>query len=220
MHFETIYTQECWPSFTITLHRSVDGDSINLLLFEELYAALAIANNNPDCRYIVLKVENDLFFTNTDFNDNVDLQEELNKKFCENYMALLKYFTSTDKIIITLLDGQVLAGGLGFAAVSDLVFSSEQTQFSISETPWGLLPASVMPFLIRRIGFQKAYYMSLTTQTIDANTAQKIGLVDELTDDFSSSLQRLYTRLQRIHSETISDLKKYFRRLWLESCDW
>jgi len=106
-----------------------------------------------------------------------------------------------------------------FWRASDLVLSSEQTQFSLPETLWGLLPACVMPFLIRRIGFQKAYYMTLTTQTIDANTALAMGLVDELTQDFSLSLQRLYLRLQRIHAETIADLKKYFRKLWIITDD-
>jgi len=49
---------------------------------------------------------------------------------------------------------------LGFVAASDIVLADETAQFSLSELLFGLYPACVLPFLIRRTGFQKAHYLT------------------------------------------------------------
>lgn len=113
------------------------------------------------------------------------------------------------------MDGKVLAGGVGFIAASDFVIGTSNTQIGLSEALWGLLPACVTPFLIRRIGFQKAYHLTLTTQTINAAEAEKIGLLDTLTDKPEESLKQLQLRLRRIAAETVGDLKSYFRKMWI-----
>ena len=108
-----------------------------------------------------------------------------------------------------------MAGGVGLAAASDIVVSTERSEFSLSEALWGLLPCCVLPFLIRRTGFQKAYFMTLTTRTFTAREAFDIHLVDELTAQPDEALRKLSLRLNLLDDVTISDLKRYFRGLWL-----
>jgi len=220
--YETLLVTESANSLVITIHRPKHRNSINNQLLIDIHSMLNHAENNPNCRFIVLQGEKDLFCTGMDFQElvkrglpNSMTESRWEDNFSADYMSLLKRFTLTPKIIISLLDGQVLAGGVGIVAASDLVLSTLRSQFSLSEALWGLLPACVIPFLIRRIGFQKAYNLTLTTQVITATEAQAIGLVDELSENPSENLRRMQQRLSRISEETIADLKSYFRKMWM-----
>jgi len=129
------------------------------------------------------------------------------------YMRLLKRFTLSSKVIISRLDGKVIAGGVGLVAASDIVISTERTELSLSEALWGLLPCCVIPFLIRRVGFQKAYFMTLTTKPISAREAQAIHLVDELADHLDETLRKLTLRLNLLDDDIIVDMKRYFQKM-------
>jgi polyketide biosynthesis enoyl-CoA hydratase PksH len=85
----------------------------------------------------------------------------------------------------------------------------------LPEALWGLLPCCVAPYLIRRIGFQNAYRMALTTLPILAARAREIGLVDEMAESLDPIVRQLSMRLGRLQSTAIGELKRYFRKLWL-----
>jgi len=219
MFYETILVTELPHAFTITIHRPKNRNSMNKQLLLDLHDVLNRAEQKPAVRLIFIQGENGLFCTGMDFEEVVEniSAESPPPALSSDYMALLKRFSSTSKIIVALLDGQVLAGGVGIAAASDIVVSTSRTHFALSEALWGLLPACVMPYLIRRIGFQKAYHMTLTTQTIAANEAKSIGLIDELNENLAESIRHLTLRLLRVHEETVADLKSYFRKMWIIS---
>jgi polyketide biosynthesis enoyl-CoA hydratase PksH len=112
-------------------------------------------------------------------------------------------------ITVAHVRGKVNAGGVGFVAASDIVIADETAQFSLSELLFGLYPACVMPFLIRRIGFQKAHYLTLTTQPITAAQAAEWGLVDAVGPQSDVLLRRHLLRLRRPTKLAIRRYKHY-----------
>lgn len=219
MLFETILLEKVAHSLMLTIHRPEQRNSINDQLIKEMHQVLDYAEHDPTCRFIILQGENGFFCTGMDFKE-LPLQaltvKSDNIDYFAEYMRLLNRFTTTSKIIISLVDGQVLAGGMGLIAASDMVISKMCSQFGLSEVLWGLLPACVVPFLIRRIGFQKTYRLTLNSLNINANEAHLCGLVDELTqNDLHDSLRRLILRLERIEEETVGELKDYFGKMWI-----
>jgi polyketide biosynthesis enoyl-CoA hydratase PksH len=111
-------------------------------------------------------------------------------------------------ITVAHVRGKVNAGGVGFVAASDIAIADEAAQFSLSELLFGLYPACVMPFLIRRIGFQKAHYLALTTQPITAAQAAEWGLVDAFGPQSDVLLRRHLLRLRRPNKVAI---RRYMR---------
>ena len=109
--------------------------------------------------------------------------------------------------------GQANAGGIGFVAASDIVLADESAQFSLSELIFGLYPACVLPFLIRRIGFQKANYLTLTTTPIGARQAMEWGLVDAVEPQSEVLLRRHLQRLRRLSKPAIRRYKSYMSRI-------
>jgi len=112
-------------------------------------------------------------------------------------------------ITVAHVRGKVNAGGVGFVAASDIVIADDTAQFSLSELLFGLYPACVLPFLIRRIGFQRAHYLSLTTQPILAAQAAEWGLVDAVGPQSDVLLRRHLLRLRRPNKRAIQRYKHY-----------
>ena len=130
-------------------------------------------------------------------------------------MEFLKYIRTIPKVVISIVDGRVLAGGVGIVAASDLVISTSKSEFGLSEAIWGLMPSMVLPFLIRRTGVQFAYMMTLTTFNMDAETACKNHLVDLITEDPQRALVKYCLRLTKIDSKTVGRIKEYFKKIWI-----
>lgn len=116
-------------------------------------------------------------------------------------------------VTISHVRGKANAGGMGFVAASDIVLADETAQFSLSELLFGLYPACVLPFLIRRIGFRKAHYLTLMTQPISAKQACDWGLVDALEPQSEALLRRHLQRLRRLSKTAIQRYKTYMSRI-------
>lgn len=116
-------------------------------------------------------------------------------------------------VTISHVRGKANAGGVGFVAASDIVLADETAQFSLSELLFGLYPACVLPFLIRRIGFQKAHYLTLMTQPISAKQASELGLVDACEPLSEVLVRRHLQRLRRLSKIAIRRYKTYMSRI-------
>ena len=116
-------------------------------------------------------------------------------------------------VVISYVRGKANAGGLGFIGASDIVLADETAQLSLSELLFGLYPACVLPFLMRRIGFQKAHFLTLSTQAISAKTACEWGLVDAFEAQGDALTRRHVMRLKRVSRITLQRYKAYVGQL-------
>lgn len=112
-------------------------------------------------------------------------------------------------VTVAQVRGQANAGGVGFVAASDIALADETAQFGLSELLFGLYPACVLPFLIRRIGVQRAHYLTVTTQPILAKEAREWGLVDAYDTSSDVLLSRHLHRLRRLSKTAIRRYKAY-----------
>lgn len=116
-------------------------------------------------------------------------------------------------VSISLVRGRVNAGGLGFVAAADIVLADRSAAFSLSELLFGIFPACVLPFLVRRIGLQKAHYLTLTTRPFSVDEALACGLVDAVDDDSEALLRRHLLRLQKLSQPAVARYKAYLGNL-------
>lgn len=217
MSFETLKVHEYDCCTELTINRLSNNNSISSQLLKDLHKALDMAEDKADNKIIILQGQRDLFCTGMDFSELIawDFSEEKIHDWAANYMFLLRRLSSGSNVVIANLDGKVIAGGTGLVAASDFVLSSPRTTFKLTEVLWGLIPAMVTPYLIRRIGFQKAYAMTLLANTTDAEEALHIQLIDEVSEKPEIALEKLVQRISRLQSGTIGDLKSYFKRMWI-----
>ncbi|NES71140.1 MAG: enoyl-CoA hydratase/isomerase, partial [Okeania sp. SIO2D1] len=166
-------------------------------------------------KVVILEGLPDVFCTGMDFQAIANGELVDTKITADGYYKILKQMSESSKVIVSLVRGKVQAGGVGFVAASDLVIADETVTFVLSELLFGLLPACVLPFLIRRVGFQKAYRLSLTTQPISGSEAYNWGLVDEYDSNYDKLISQHVRRLRYLPSSGVKELKDYINKLWI-----
>lgn len=216
MQWNTLQVAMQPPVIRVKIYRPAENNSINAELTHELAAVLRLAEDEDSLRVLVLEGGPTIFSSGLDFAEYsrsaADATFELD---AASYFDVLKAMAQSSKVIVSLVTGRVNAGGVGFVAASDLVIAGPNASFALSELLFGLLPACVLPFLIRRIGFQKAQQMALTTQPLGVEEAHRAGLVDEPAADPEQALRRRMPRLARVSPEAVRRLKAYMRELWI-----
>jgi methylglutaconyl-CoA hydratase len=82
--------------------------------------------------------------------------------------------------VVGRIHGDCYAGGLGLAAVCDVLVAADGVQFCLSEAKLGLLPATIGPYVVRAMGEQAARRWFITAERFSAAQAQAMGFVHEL----------------------------------------
>lgn len=199
----------------IQIYRPEANNTINNQLINEFGHVLNICEQAS--KIVVLEGLPEVFCFGADFGE---IEEVLNDRDSampmQNpgplYDVWLKLATGPF-LTIAHVKGKVNAGGVGFVAACDIVLSENKTMFSLSELLFGLMPACVLPFLIRRTGFSKAHYLTLMTQPISAQQALEWGLVDACEADTDNLLRKHLLRLKRLNKQGILRYKQYMNAL-------
>ena len=82
--------------------------------------------------------------------------------------------------VVGRIHGDCYAGGVGLAAVCDVLVAAEGMHFCLSEARLGLLPATIGPYVVRALGEQAARRWFITAERFDATEARRLGFVHEV----------------------------------------
>ena len=85
--------------------------------------------------------------------------------------------------LISIVEGNAFGGGLGLIAVSDTVIASSNAKFGLTETRLGLMPATIGPFVMKKLGESHGRNLFFSGKIFDAMTAHKSGLVHYFCED-------------------------------------
>jgi methylglutaconyl-CoA hydratase len=83
--------------------------------------------------------------------------------------------------VVGRLHGDCYAGGVGLAAVCDVLVAAEGVNFCLSEAKLGLLPGTISPYVIRAMGEQAARRYFVTAERFGAGEAKAMGFAHEVT---------------------------------------
>jgi enoyl-CoA hydratase len=176
----------------ITLNRP---DRLNALTFEltaELHDALDAVGSDPDCKVAVLTGAGKGFCAGLDLRDwgtppapgehphvrvGVGGQE---------FMAnLTVHMRNTPQIIIAAVNGVAFGGGLSLACAADLRFAARSARFCSAFIRTGLTGTDIgITYLLPRlIGAARAFDMIVTGREVDADEAERMGLVSRVAFD-------------------------------------
>ena len=82
--------------------------------------------------------------------------------------------------IVGRIHGDCYAGGVGLAAVCDVLVAADVATFCLSEARLGLLPATIGPYVVRAMGEQAARRYFVTAERFSAAQALAMGFVHEV----------------------------------------
>lgn len=205
------------PIWRLRLEPDRDGGEIVLSAagLERLLAlcAAAAAEGSP-CRALVLEGADGRFCRGMDLDALGERPAEHAGAGVEQYASCLRALRDCPRPLIALVDGDVAAGGVGLAAVADVLVATRRSTFALPEVVLGLVPAMVFPVLCERMAPQRARRLALLGQALAADEAQRLGLVDEVVADaeaLEGALTRLARQLLRVQPAAVARLKRLAR---------
>ena len=184
MSYETLLTSLQDGVARVTLNRPEARNALSRTLVQELEAALAAYEADPDARVIVLSGAGDrAFCAGADLKGTSDRGTTLQAR--ESFGGLSRILEAIARMrtpIIAQVHGFALAGGCGLAVGCDLIVASDDAQFGLPEIKIGAFPGGGgTQRLPRLIGTAKAKEMILIGDPITAEQALAVGLVMKVT---------------------------------------
>lgn len=166
---------------TVTLNRPEALNALNDDMKIEFNDAVRQALSDEAVRVIVLTGEGRAFCAGGDVKGQANRENDaiVRRKILKDLNGLLRDMYKSPKPVISAINGHAVGAGLGIALIGDLIVASSNAKLSAPFIKLGLVADAGVSFLAtRRIGSEKTKRLLLTGETIDAQVAERWGLVD------------------------------------------
>lgn len=171
---------------SLTLDRPDKLNALNAELIADFNAVAEQAANDPAVRVIVVSGRGRVFCAGADIGylkQVGELSYEDNAADARRFAAMAKTLRMVAKPVVAKVHGVAYGGGVTLAAACDIVVAARSAKLAITEARFGITPSLMMPYLIGRIGQRGCRRWCLTGETMDADEAHRLGLVDIVSDD-------------------------------------
>ena len=167
----------------VWLNRPEVRNAFNDGVIAELTAAFTQLGADPDLRVIVLAGHGKAFCAGADLGwmrEMAGYDWNANHADAARLAQMLWTIYSCPVPVIGRIHGDCYAGGVGLAAVCDVLVAAEHMQFCLSEARLGLLPATIGPYVVRALGEQASRRYFITAERFGALQAHALGFVHEV----------------------------------------
>ncbi len=165
----------------ISLNRPERHNALVPELISELDKALEEISAMDEIQFLVLSGNGRSFCAGADLNWFSGQEKKTYGQNIATYKlladVLLKLF-QMPQITIATVRGNVFGGGIGLMATCDFVLAESNTRFMFSEVKLGLLPATILPFVAKRLSARHLRKWILTGALFTSGEAHQAGLVD------------------------------------------
>jgi len=180
MSYEFILTEQKVRVGVVTLNRPKQLNALNAKLMQELAQALYAYDADQGIGAILITGNEKAFAAGADIAAMKDFS------YMDAYMADYitrdwEHLRRIRKPVIAAVSGYALGGGDELALMCDIVIAADNAKFGQPEINLGVMPgAGGTQRLPRAVGKAKAMDMCLTARTMDAQEAERAGLVSRV----------------------------------------
>ena len=167
----------------LSLMRAEKRNALSGEMISTLTDAAAEIVARDDIRVVVLCSEGSVFCAGGDLQWMCDQMAADDATRRREAMALAMMLKSLNELPIPLIgrvQGNAFGGGIGMMAVCDVVVAAEGTTFGLTETKLGLIPATIGPYVIARMGEAKARSVFFSSKLFGVDEAVQLGLVNRV----------------------------------------
>jgi methylglutaconyl-CoA hydratase len=128
---------------------------------------------------------------------------------------MFKALNELPKPLIASVHGNVFGGGIGLISVCDTVVAAETARFGLTEVRLGLIPATISPYVVARIGASAARPLFMSGRVFDAEQASAIGLVGSVVanDDLDRAIEAAASEFLAASPQAAASAKGLVRSL-------
>jgi enoyl-CoA hydratase len=162
----------------ITLNRP-GGNCINVQMVTDLTDVCDQLEDGKEVSHIVLQGAGGVFSNGVDFTD-FHPSKPMDIHGFNKWEKICRRLEKLPMTTVAMVDGPATGGGFQLLLTCDLRLATERATFQMPEVHMGFLPGMATFRLAKYIGLGRAKRMMLTAETINAQTALDLGIVDRI----------------------------------------
>lgn len=163
----------------LTLNRPEKRNALSATMIAELTDAAARLGDDDAVRAVVLSANGKVFCAGGDLTwmqAQIEADRPTRMREAKKLALMLRALNEMPKPLIGRVHGDAFGGGVGMIAVCDVAVAAEDLKFGLTETRLGLIPATIGPYVIARMGEGVARRVFMSSRLFDTAEAARLGL--------------------------------------------
>ena len=215
--YETINLHRRGGAAIIELNRPEAMNAWNYQFGVDLLAAVEAVAGDDDVRAVCLTGAGRGFSSGADLKDMGDRETtpeghpDVYSTLTQRYHPIITGLRTMPKPVIAAVNGPAVGIGLSLALAADLIVAKESAYFLLAFVNIGLVPdGGSSLFVPERVGFTRAAEMALLGERVDAETAERWGLINRVWPDeeVDERVEELVTRLATGPTKSFAGTKR------------
>lgn len=168
---------------TLTLARADKRNALSAQMMDEITAAAAALDADIAVRVIVLAADGPSFCAGGDLGwmrAQMDADRTTRATEARRIAGMLQRLNTLSKPLIGRIHADAFGGGVGLCCVCDAVVAADGALFGLTETRLGLIPATIGPYVLARMGEGRARRVFMSSRRFDAAEAHDLGIVSRV----------------------------------------
>ena len=199
----------------VTISRPASLNALNTAFFRELDDFLDNLEKRDDIKVMIITGEGKAFVAGADIAEMAGMNSEEGYHFSTTGQRIFDRIVKLNIPVIAAVNGYALGGGCELAMACDFRIASKLAKFGQPEMNLGLIPGyTATQRLSRLCGLGNALYLLMTAETISADDALRIGLVQKVTEPelLMEEVMKLAVKISSNGSGSISMIKEVTRK--------
>lgn len=172
----------------ITLNRPEARNALTEKMMSDISDAIRAANSDPEVRVITLTGKGKSFCAGGDLKTLMKGKNplQIRQLIHGGIRPMVRTIRTSDKPVITAVNGSIAGAGLTLALAADLVIANQSARFVTAFGKIGAIPdAAILYLLAENLGMLRAKQLVLRAQSLEADEAQQLGLYNEVVSEAS-----------------------------------
>ncbi|MDQ2091462.1 crotonase/enoyl-CoA hydratase family protein [Marimonas arenosa] len=168
---------------TLWLDRADKHNAMSGEMIEELSSAAKALDQDDAVRVVILAAKGKSFCAGGDLRwMQAQMAAKAEQRRAEaRKLAMALYALNTlSKPLIARVQGNAFGGGIGMMSVADVAVGAEGAKFGLTEVRLGLIPATISPYVLARMGETHARKVFMSARIFDAQEAEKLNLLSRV----------------------------------------
>jgi enoyl-CoA hydratase len=198
----------------VTISRPNAMNALNTTFFKEMDQMIEYISGNKDIRVMIITGEGKAFVAGADIAEMVDMNDEQGSNFSRIGQNTFSSLEKMDIPVIAAINGFALGGGCELAMGCDIRIASTLAKFGQPEVNLGLIPGyAATQRLPRLVGLSNALYLLCTADTINAEEALRMGLVQKVVepDQLLPEAIKMATKIASKGPQAVRKIKRVTR---------
>ncbi len=206
----------------VRLDRPSKRNALTLQVLDDLVATAHMLRRDRHLRAVVIAGEGESFCAGLDFGSVLRSPAGIAAAFLprpwrgtNTFQEACWAWRRVPVPVIAAVHGHCLGGGLQIALAADFRVATPDSQWSVLEGKWGIIPdMSGVQSLSQLVGIDTAKRLTMTAEVVSGKQAHDLGLVSTLDSDPVAASLELVERLKERSPDQLAATKRLFESTW------